>query len=221
MNKIIYLSLSLFLTSCYCFNKVSKPDVRFLSQGPKIDLCNMHDKGGNAIQINPYFGFPLQEKMIINSHYKQFTNFQFQQIGQFGIKTEKYIHFISVPFKTLGLGIDVSESFFSFKYQEVPIAPISNFIKVNQTRLMLSASFISLVQKNLIGYFSLQGGKNITNYHNSNSTSSYNNSQNILPNISYRIGYGMHYYIKNLYAFNLEVGYGNAGYVRMGIVKWF
>lgn len=221
--------LSFALTGCYCFNK-TVPDVssiRRLSTSKPSPLCDSWGgscEGRRSFLLNAYYGFPIMNSMKTDYISKYVdptaTDYTLSTKGLFGVRMEKYIGTFITPYAVLGLGIDYSQAFINIQYTDLNATYTNQYDLINH-RTLLSINYMTLVNRNTIGYLTFQGGISQIKRKFSSDNTNLPNSKVLEPaKFDYRIGYGFQYYPVGPWGIAIEGGYGGGAYVKVGLFFW-
>lgn len=224
-NTFLFSLLLAFLSSCYCFNRVTPTvsSVRQLKTSKPLPLCDNWGGAGRSFQLNSYYGFPSTESLKKNLKSQlslnEANNYRMNSIGQFGVRIEKYIPSLITNYSVFGLGLDYSHGFYEANYTSA----LTNYTQnVKQYTTMISANHMTLVQGRFVGYLTLQGGiRQFVRKYSSELPAIEQQKIKTPVEFAYRLGYGFQYYPKGPWGVSLEGGYGDAAYIRAGLFWWF
>lgn len=220
---VSFIVLLPVLAGCYCFKPVpTESDLRTLRTSKPYSNCDGWGGDGHGIQANAYYGFPSTVKEeYINSYIDDnVDHYNFNSIGQFGIRIEKYLPSFFTNYAVFGVGLDYSEARFGLDYT-LKNSANPNELDFIHRRLMLSLNHMVLVQGRFIGYITLQGGANFTSRSAVTDQPGFQFNNVYQPvNLAYRAGYGLQFYPFGPYGITVEGGFDGGAYVRAGFFCW-
>ena len=225
-NSLLYFTAVILfygLSGCYCLKTYSSgvSDFERATVNKDSGLCCGHE--GRSVEVNAYYGAPFTEKKEYVDRYSTLSSesTEFSSVGQFGLRIEKHISYLNIPYRVLGVGVDYSQTYFNIeqKYAGNQADTAHSFV---QHRTVLSINHMTFIRKKSIGYLTFQGGvNNVRETIRSNSTDFQSQRMFQPATFAYRIGYGLQYYpTGGRWGIALEGGYGGGAYVRAGVFCW-